>query len=80
MVKQDYSSIPCDQSCDQKRRLCHEDVHVRYSRPGLTLEMEYNPATEGIRYQTINGKVPDAPQLEATGLPVQRVPWLGSNE
>ncbi len=21
--------------------------------------MEYNPATEGIRYQTINGKIPE---------------------
>ena len=50
--------------------------HVHYSRPRLSLEMEYSPATEGIRYQTINGKVPDAPQLEATGLPVERVPWL----
>ncbi|MHC4201184.1 MAG: hypothetical protein ACYSU0_14425 [Planctomycetota bacterium] len=50
--------------------------HVRYSRRGLTLEMEYNPATEGIRYQAINGKTPPAPQLEATGLPVERVPWL----
>ncbi len=50
--------------------------HVHYSRPGLTLEMEYNPATEGIRYQAINGKVPDAPQLEATGLALERVPWL----
>ncbi len=30
------------------------------------------------RHQTINGKVPDAPQLEATGLALERVPWLGS--
>jgi len=50
---------------------------VRYIRPGLSLEMEYNPTTEGIRYQTINGKVPHTPQLEATGLPRNRVPFLG---
>lgn len=49
---------------------------VRYSRKGLTLEMEYNPTTEGIRYQTINGKVPRTPQLEATDLPRNRVPFL----
>jgi len=49
---------------------------VHYSRPGLALETEYNPATEGIRYQTVNGKVPPAPQLEATHLPPDRVPWL----
>lgn len=51
--------------------------HVRYARPGLRLEMEYNPATEGIRYQTINGRIPPTPQLEATGLPLERVPFLG---
>jgi hypothetical protein len=50
--------------------------HVRYARRGLTLEMEYNPATEGIRYQTINGRTPHTPQLEATGLPLARVPLL----
>lgn len=49
---------------------------VRYSREGLALEMEYNPGTEGIRYQTINGRLPHTPQLEATGLPLDRVPFL----
>lgn len=49
---------------------------VGYRRPGLALEMEYNPTTEGIRYQTINGKVPHTPQLEATDLPLDRVPFL----
>ena len=49
---------------------------VRYSRSGLSLEMEYNPTTEGIRYQTIDGKVPHTPQLEATALPRHRVPFL----
>jgi len=45
-------------------------------RPWRSLEMEYNPATEGIRCRTINGKVPSAPQLEATDLPLDRVPLL----
>ncbi len=49
---------------------------VHYSRADLALEMEYNPTTEGIRYQTVNGKVPHTPQLEATNLPRDRVPYL----
>ena len=49
---------------------------VIYQRPGLTLESEYEPVTEGIRYQAINGKLVDEPQLEATGLPRVKVPLL----
>lgn len=49
---------------------------VKYQREGLALETEYNPTTEGIRYQTINGRVPKKPQLDATDLPRHKVPWL----
>ena len=49
---------------------------VHYDRPGLQLAMEYNPASEGIRYATINGKAAPEPQLAATDLPLNRVPWL----
>jgi hypothetical protein len=49
---------------------------TRYRRAGLELAMEYNPASEGIRYQTINGKIAPEPQLEATDLPLERVPLL----
>ncbi len=49
---------------------------VIYQRPGLTLESEHEPVTDGIRYQAINGKLVDEPQLEATGLPRGKVPLL----
>jgi hypothetical protein len=49
---------------------------VKYRREGLTLETEYNPTTEGIRYQSINGRVPKEPQLDATDLPRENVPFL----
>jgi hypothetical protein len=49
---------------------------TRYARPGLEMAMEYNPASEGIRYRTVNGKIPPEPQLEATGLPLDNVPWI----
>jgi hypothetical protein len=47
-----------------------------FRRPGLELAMEYNQASEGIRYATINGKVAPEPQLSATGLPLDKVPWV----
>ena len=49
---------------------------VHYDRPGLQLAMEYNPASEGIRYATINGKAASEPQLAAMDLPMNRVPWV----
>jgi len=52
---------------------------VKYQRKGLTLETEYNPTTEGIRYQSINGRVAKTPQLQATNLPQAKVPWLEGN-
>ncbi len=48
----------------------------RYARDGLELEMEYSPAGEGIRFQTVNGRIPPEPQLEAPGLPLEKVPFL----
>lgn len=39
---------------------------VKYKREGLTLETEYDPTTEGIRYQSINGRAVKEPQLEWT--------------
>jgi len=47
-----------------------------FRRPGLELAMEYNQASEGIRYATINGKVAPEPQLAATDLPLDKVPWV----
>jgi hypothetical protein len=65
---------------DRYRRTVHSrgaySREVIYRRDGLELATECNPTTEGIRYQTINGKVPRTPQLEATGLPDERVPFL----
>jgi hypothetical protein len=49
---------------------------VTYERPGLKLETEYEPVSEGIRYQAINGAPPAEPQLDATGLPRDKVPFL----
>ena len=43
---------------------------------GLTRDPDYNPTTKGIRYQSINGRVPKQPQLKAPGLPREKVPWL----
>ncbi len=62
----------------------HRTVHsrgaysrcVKYKRPGLTLETEYNPTSEGIRYQSINGRVVKTPQPQATNLPLAKVPRL----
>jgi hypothetical protein len=48
---------------------------VDYKRPGLRLQAEYNPATEGIRTQAINGRVATIPKLEATDLPIEKVPF-----
>ena len=48
---------------------------VDYKRPGLRLQAEYNPATEGIRTQAINGHVATIPKLEATDLPIEKVPF-----
>ena len=53
---------------------------VMYTREGLTLETEYNPTTEGIRYQSINGRVPKDPQLNATDLPRAKVPFLAAGD
>lgn len=65
---------------DYYRRTVHSrgayTRHVTYRRDGLTLETEYNPTSEGIRYQAINGVVPTKPQIEADGLPYDRVPFL----
>lgn len=49
---------------------------VTYRRAALELAMEYNQASEGIRYATINGKPAPEPQLQATGLPLGKVPWV----
>jgi|GEM_PF-4903752 len=66
---------------DRYRRTVHSrgaySREVIYRRSGLELAIEYNPTTEGIRYQTINGREPRTPQLEATDLPRNRVPFLG---
>ena len=47
-----------------------------FRRPGLELAMEYNQASEGVRYDTINGKIAPEPQLDATDLPLDKVPWV----
>ncbi len=50
--------------------------HASYFRPGLSLECEYSPATEGIKYMAINGKVPVQPPIETSGLPLDRLPFF----
>jgi len=68
---------------DRYRRTVHSrgaySREVIYRRGGLELAAEYNPTTEGIRYQTINGRSPRTPQLEATDLPRNRAPFLNTD-
>jgi hypothetical protein len=74
-----FAAGACTVSDNYRRTVHSRGVFTRrvsYRRPGLTLETEYEPVTEGIRYQTINGKPPSEPQLEATGLPREKVPFL----
>jgi hypothetical protein len=47
-----------------------------YERDGLELACEYSPITEGIKYQTVNGRVPATPQLEVTGIDTCALPFL----
>ena len=65
---------------DRYRRTVHSrgaySREVIYRRGKLELAAVYNPTTEGIRYQTINGRAARTPQLEATNLPRNRVPFL----
>lgn len=49
---------------------------TRYERPGLTLESEYSPVSEGIRYLAVNGRVPVSPVLEVTGVDSRSLPFL----
>jgi hypothetical protein len=70
----------CPDVTDRYRRTVHSrgaySREVIYRREGLELATEYNPTTGGLRYQTINGKPPQTPQLDATDLPRDRVPFL----
>ncbi|RAV19695.1 hypothetical protein [Paenibacillus contaminans] len=50
--------------------------HTGYKRDGLTLECEYSPASEGIKYQAVNGAVPLVDRIRTTGLDVERLPFL----
>lgn len=49
-----------------------------YKRGDLRLACEYSPVTEGIKYQAVNGRVPETPLLEVTGLDRTRLPFLGT--
>jgi hypothetical protein len=50
---------------------------LEFSFDGETLKMEYSPASEGIRYVTINGRPQERPLLEVTGFRVEDLPFLG---
>ncbi|MDD4921426.1 MAG: hypothetical protein PHS30_02995 [Bacteroidales bacterium] len=45
-----------------------------YERKGLSMENNYSPGTESIRYTTINGKYRMTPRLQVTGNAVKRIP------
>jgi hypothetical protein len=51
---------------------------VRYSREGL--ELEYSPVSEGVRYRTVNGAVPDSPMLALTGVETSLFPFVPKNQ
>ena len=61
-------------ACDHTRQTFLR--RTRYARPGLTLECEYSPASEGIKHIAVNGRVPAQPVLEVTGLDASRLPFL----
>lgn len=49
---------------------------LSYIRDGLTVECEYSPVSEGIRYIAINGNIPPFPKLEITGLETVSLPFM----
>lgn len=42
--------------------------HTRYEKPGLVLENEYSPCSEGIRYSTVNGQYIEKPRIKVSGI------------
>lgn len=50
--------------------------HSSYSRPGVHLACEYSPATEGVKYMTIDGGVPVYRPIETSGLPYSKIPFM----
>jgi len=54
-------------------------THMRrtvYEREGLHMECVWNPISEGVKFAAVNGKIPPAPLLAATGLNVASLPFL----
>ena len=47
-----------------------------YREGDLHLQAEYSPLSEGIKHLAINGRVPQTPVLEVTGLEVETLPFL----
>lgn len=47
-----------------------------YERTGIKLECEYSPVSEGVRYMSVNGWLPDQPKLFATDLDISLLPFM----
>lgn len=53
---------------------------LEFTFDGDILKMEYSPASEGIRYVTINGQPQERPRLKVTGFQVETLPFWGLQE
>jgi hypothetical protein len=53
---------------------------TKYEREGLTLECEYSPVMEGIKCITVNGRIPQTPILQLTGLDSGKLPFIIPSE
>ena len=47
-----------------------------YETDWVNLKCEYSPASEGIRYQMVDGKLLEEPKLSATGLCTEKLPFM----
>jgi hypothetical protein len=52
--------------------------NTRYEREGLSIENEYSPATESIRFIAVNGQYLSKPRLEVSGNATKRIPLNGN--
>ena len=50
--------------------------HVKYTRDGIALEAEVAPISGGVKFLTVNGKVPNFDRLDITGLDKNCLPLI----
>jgi hypothetical protein len=50
--------------------------YTQYERPGLQMECVWNPISEGIKYASINGRIPQEHSLSMSGFPADSLPFM----